>query len=279
MRDNTFIMGIDKTKKEWLRMLQDVDIIDKIREICGGEERAPVAVRPTEDVAPYRQETARLKAELDRAKNALSTHEATIGRQNQAIDDLNRKLAAVKSENETNQRTYAAESEKYHSTIQALQKENGTLQKENNTLRALAVNFQKPLSLYQKYTALESGLKRNLAGIISDQDPLTFISSLSRYENLESLWEYIKYLIGNGSSEEVPLLKEIFEFFFLLMNEASEKAAYALSEVKIGSRYDDALHIRGYHSAAQGTVREVQLPGYYAVNTDQIIKKSVVRAE
>lgn len=262
-----------------MEMLQDADIIDRIKEICGDKERISAGVKSAEDVTPYRQEAARLKSELERVKNALSANEATIGRQHQTIDELNRKITAIKSENEANQRIYAAESEKYHSAIQTLQKENDTLQKENNTLRALAVNFQKPLSLYQKYTALDNGLKRNLAGIISDQDPLAFISSLSRYENLESLWEYIKYLIGNGNGEEVPVLKEIFEFFFLLMNNSSEKAAYALSEVKIGSRYDDDLHIRGYHSAAQGTVREVQLPGYYAVNTDQIIKKSVVRAE
>lgn len=269
----------DKLKKAFFDLLEDADIIEKIKEICGSQERTPVTVRTSAEDSSGRQQTLRLQAELDRARNVIADNESTIGKQNRAIDELNRKLIAIKSENESSQRAYAAEVEKNRTAIQTLQKENGTLQKENQTLRALAINFQKPLSLYQKYTALHSELKRNLAGIISDQTPLSFISSLSRYENLESLWEYIKYLIGSGNGEEIPVLKEIFEFFFLLMNDSSEKATYALSEVRIGSRYDDDLHIRGYGSAAQGTVREVQLPGYYSVNTGNIIKKSVVKAE
>lgn len=265
-------MNNEKFKKLFLDILCEPEIIQKIKEIVRGDEVYANALKRSDGDAAYRQEIMRLREELENMKSVLSSQESAVAEKNKIIENFNSQIVVIKNENQRLQQRYATEVDKNRHTIESLQK-------ENDTLRVLAVNFHKPLSLYQEYTTLNSELKKNLLGIISHQTPIAFISSLSRYENLESLWEYIKYLIGSGNGGEVPVLKEIFEFFFLLMNDSSETPVYALSEVKIGSRYDDDLHIRGYDSAAQGTVREVQLTGYYSVNTGNIVKKSVVRAE
>lgn len=140
--------------------------------------------------------------------------------------------------------------------------------------------YAEPERIYGEYMKLDPSLRQRLSGMISDKSAVAFISSCSRKENLEALWDYIKTLLMTPGSEDaaIPVLSEIFDYFFDLFNESSDKPVYVRSSVNIGARFDDEQHIRGREGKAQGRIKEVLLLGYSSVNTGNAVRKSVVIA-
>ena len=224
-----------------------------------------------------KSELSETKAELKKSKNVYislkSQLEEIIAENNRlknTISEKDRDIIYLKSHNNDILEGYKSK-EKELSETQA------ELQKSKAVSDELTGYFKNPLELYDRYKNLDDRIKRQLSNIIIDKSIMTFISSCSQYGNLEMLWDQTKYLLLNGEDISVP--RDIFGYFFELLNESAEKPLYTWNEDSIGTRYDDSRHICGYNSSAQGIVREIQLRGYVSANTGKIVRKTVVKAE
>ena len=217
-----------------------------------------------------KSELAETKAELKKSKNAYISLSSQFERIQTENDGLKNTISEKQSDISDWQKRYNAKEQELNETKSKL----AETKADSDTLKGY---FRKPFELYDRYKNLDDRIKRQISNIISDKSIMAFISSCSQYGNLEMLWDHTKYLLLNG--EDISILRDIFGYFFELLNESAEKPPYAWSEDNTGIRYDDSRHICGYNSSAQGIVREIQLRGYVSANTGKIVRKTVVKAE
>ena len=258
-------------KYRFMKLLEDEDVIKKLNKVLKLKNKTPdnLGVMSAE-YQRLENENISLKSQLDKITEENDGLENTISEKQRDITNL-------KSYNHDILEKYNSNKKELDELESELSETKAELKKAKTVSDKLKGYFKEPFELYDRYKNLDDRIKRQISNIISDKSIMTFISSCSQYGNLEMLWDHTKYLLLNG--EDISVLRDIFGYFFELLNESAEKPLYVWSEDNTGIRYDDSRHICGYNSSAQGIVREIQLRGYASANTGKIIKKSVVKAE
>ena len=285
-------MKEEEFKNLLLQALEDDDVVRRLKEIFRdkGIPSGP-EIRSEEPGDELRKELAGLRGRVQQQESALASKteeikglRAQVERQNQELDDktftIQKSEKTINDLNDQIQRMEQSYDDALKEKEKKLQEKEEERKKATDELAGYQSCFQKPWALFESYKSLSEKARGQLSSIISVSSPLTFIASLSEFSHLESLWENIKYMILNGGrTEDTQKLTEIFVYFFNLMNDSIPEPVYKMIPERTGVRFDDTKHIRGFGSTAQGVVKEIQLPGYYAVNTRRIIRKSVVKAE
>ena len=284
-------MGIKEKDLEGL-ILQLFDtspeIQNKIRNICGISHRETeisnesACVRNTVDkrnnidvdISRLNSEIIKYKKEYQTAIEAKLKYESKISEikeyckktENEkkqleiSIKNLENELANVKDE-----------LGKAKNALAVLKQENNELIKEKNT-------FSMPVSLLARYKSLSLSIKEGLSDIICDKNEVLFVASCSSSEHLKSIWIYTKRLIANnGEINEIEVLKDIFDYFFEMFNNALSEPVYVRDEVEIGMVFDDDKYDRSSDSSTSGTIKKVLLKGYSSINTRNIICRSLVK--
>ena len=266
-------------KDKFIELLDDEDVIKKLNKVLKQKDKTDgsMSAEYQRQLNIAMQENKRLEDENISLKSQLERLETDNDRLNNKISDKERDIHNLKSYNHDILEKYNSNKKELDELKSELSETKAELKKAKTVSDKLKGYFKEPFELYDRYKNLDDRIKRQISNIIGDKSIMTFISSCSQYGNLEMLWDHTKYLLLNGEDISVP--RDIFGYFFELLNESAEKPLYVWNEDSIGTRYDDSRHICGYNSSAQGIVREIQLRGYASANTGKIIKKSVVKAE
>ncbi|MBU9712739.1 hypothetical protein [Evansella tamaricis] len=138
-------------------------------------------------------------------------------------------------------------------------------------------NYEPLESIHNLFLNLSPNTKQSLVGIFKGMTIHEFLSCGVQYENLDSLWEYMKRETIEGSNQDLDSLNEIFRFFFHAYNKIYDSPIYEIQSTSIGQRFDEDLHIRGGNSKVIGEISSVLLNGYYNRINNKIIKKSIVQ--
>lgn len=147
----------------------------------------------------------------------------------------------------------------------------------NNQVMNLKNEFKDIRIAYSVYVDLEESIKKQLDGIFKERSIENFLYCGVQYKSIESLWEYIKILSINGKIENLIELNNIFIHLFNAHNKIYKTPLYKMQEVKIGQIFDEDKFTRGYNSKINGAIQEIYVNGYINLNTNSIVKKSVVR--
>jgi len=269
-------------KDKFIELLDDEDIIKKLNKVLKQKNKTPdnsevMSAEHQRQLNIAMQENKRLENENISLKSQLDKITAENDRLENQINEKQRDITNLKSYNHDILEKYNSNKKELDELESELSETKAELKKAKTVSDKLKGYFKEPFELYDRYKNLDDRIKRQISNIISDKSIMAFISSCSQYGNLEMLWDHTKYLLLNG--EDISVLRDIFGYFFELLNESAEKPPYAWSEDNTGIRYDDSRHICGYNSSAQGIVREIQLRGYVSANTGKIVRKTVVKAE
>ncbi|KAB2954277.1 hypothetical protein F9B85_00860 [Heliorestis acidaminivorans] len=153
--------------------------------------------------------------------------------------------------------------------------------KERSCLSEKLLSFQNKYkqveSAYAQYQSLSEKTARELTGIFKRDTPESFIACGAQLDNIDSLWEYTKQQIIAGQNTDRAELISLITFFLELHNKLFEQPLFAWQIVQPGEEFDASKHIRTADSKASGRISQVCLLGYKNVNTEKLIKKSVVR--
>lgn len=158
--------------------------------------------------------------------------------------------------------------------LEKMRKEN--FEYETN-VKALKSRFSELENIYKVYMELSEKTRDSLSGIFKGNSIEEFIFCGVQYQNLESLWEYIKREIIEENLNEKDKLKDIFDYFFEAHNLIYEKPLYKRTDVVLQEKFDDEFHIKVLSENASGKIKEVVFEGYINCNNQKIIKKSLVR--
>lgn len=169
----------------------------------------------------------------------------------------------------------------YKLKLKQFEERENALKLINNKLKNDISNFKnefKDIRLaYSIYLGLHESIKGQLDGIFKGRDIEKFLYCGVQYKNIEALWEYMKILSVNGKNENLIQLNNIFKHLLNTYNQIYEKPLYEIQKVEIGETFDEDKFIRGYSSKINGNIQEVYVNGYINLNTNNIVKKSVVR--
>lgn len=148
------------------------------------------------------------------------------------------------------------------------------VEKENHINR-LSNRFEEAEAVYQYYLQLSSlthdSLRRNLRGNSLEE----FIYSGVQYENIESLWEYMRRSIMEEDLKDIPNLQVIFNYFFKSYNKINPLFHFQI--IALRQEFDGDQHMRSKDSKVMGPISEILLPGYINTKTSKVIKKSIVK--
>ena len=269
-------------KDKFMELLDDEDVIKKLNRVLKQKNKTPdnseiMSAEHQRQLNIAMQENKRLENENISLKSQLDKITAENDRLENQINEKQRDITNLKSYNHDILEKYNSNKKELDELESELSETKAELKKAKTVSDKLKGYFKEPFELYDRYKNLDDGIKKQISNIISDKSIMAFISSCSQSGNLEMLWDHTKYLLLNGEDISVP--RDIFGYFFELLNESAEKPLYTWNEDSIGIRYDDSRHICGYNSSAQGIVREIQLRGYVSANTGKIVRKTVVKAE
>ena len=302
-------MGIKEKDLEGL-ILQLFDtspeIQNKIRNICGISHRETeisnesACVRNTVDkrnnidvdISRLNAEIIKYKKEYQTAIEAKLKYESKISEikeyckktENEkkqleiSIKNLENELANVKDELGKAKNALAVLKQENDELIKEKNILSGSLSKADTELCELKNTFSMPVSLLARYKSLSLSIKEGLSDIICDKNEVLFVASCSSSEHLKSIWIYTKRLIANnGEINEIEVLKDIFDYFFEMFNNALSEPVYVRDEVEIGMVFDDDKYDRSSDSSTSGTIKKVLLKGYSSINTRNIICRSLVK--
>ncbi|MDE7194944.1 MAG: hypothetical protein K2O14_13410 [Oscillospiraceae bacterium] len=191
------------------------------------------------------------------------------------------RLAEYAKQLESDKKALESESAKLVKDHEKIKKDNAALKSQYEDAlkreKLLESYVGKPLSVYLEYQKVSEDKRANLRAIISDKNVIAFVSSGSRQNTLDSLWDYIKNLIfTNDDPEEICILGKVFGYFFELINESAGKALFIPDDAAIGDTYDDDQHIRTRKGSVQGKIKEIELIGYKHAGSGKIIRKTIV---
>lgn len=145
-----------------------------------------------------------------------------------------------------------------------------------NELQKRREDYREAEELYGAVQQLSETTRNSLKGIFKGETVQEFIVCGVQYENISSLWDFIKSEIMEGREQERETLLALFKFFFREYSKTYDTPLYELQEVKMHEAFREDLHIRTLNSKISGNVTEILLPGYTSIN-GKIIKKSIVR--
>lgn len=162
-----------------------------------------------------------------------------------------------------------------------------TMQKQSNDLKMKLKRTEKQLSgfvnvfgrfysMLEVYDNLSENHKNALKGIFKEDTPDSWIAAGVQPDNIDSLWEYTRMQIMNRKYKELEGLGSLVYYFLDLYNSTRSTPIFTLQEVSAGDMFDVDSHIRTSDSKAAGRISQVYLYGYVNVNTDTVIKRSVV---
>ncbi|GAB6100655.1 hypothetical protein JCM16358_25340 [Halanaerocella petrolearia] len=152
-----------------------------------------------------------------------------------------------------------------------------SIQRKEEEIKRLSNRFQGIEEVYNTYLNLSSKQRQALQGIFKGNSIDEFIFCGVQHENVDSLWEYIKREVIEGHEEGLTELEKIFRYFFVAHNKIYANPLYKIQEVETGEEFDEDKHIRGKNSKVRGRITDVLFKGYINLNTDRVVKKSVVR--
>ncbi|MGE7907707.1 hypothetical protein ACQKNS_25435 [Peribacillus sp. NPDC094092] len=145
-----------------------------------------------------------------------------------------------------------------------------------NELQKRRADYREAEELYEAVQRLSENTKNSLKGIFKGSSVQEFIVCGVQYENISSLWDFIKNEIMEGREQERGILRALFQYFFQEYNKTYDTPLYKLQEVKINEVFRENLYIRALNSKISGNITDILLPGYMSIN-GKTIKKSVVR--
>jgi hypothetical protein len=189
------------------------------------------------------------------AKKLLIEKEEEIARLHQELDSKKREIIGYKKKvNELNQ--------KIDSYLYELQNRRA--------------DYQEAEELYDSIQHLSEKTRNSLKRIFKGTTVQDFIICGVQYENISSLWDFIKNEIIEGREIERETLIAIFQYFFQVYSKTYDTPLYKTQEVQINDFFREDLHIRASNSKVSGNITEILLPGYISIN-GKIIKKSIVK--
>ena len=145
-----------------------------------------------------------------------------------------------------------------------------------NELQKRKADYREVEELYEAVQQLSETTKNSLKGIFKGETVQEFIVCGVQYENISSLWDFIKNEIMEGREQEREILFALFQYFFQEYRKIYDTPLYKMQEVKMNEVFREDLHIRALNSKISGTITDILLPGYLSIN-GKIIKKSIVR--
>lgn len=220
------------------------------------------------EIEQFRENAAREKEEL------LKLH-SHIG---QLMDENNELKKTNEGSNNMNEQLFS-ENMRIKSKLSELSIQ---FEKQNilcNEYIATIKEFDENFYMFNQFKKMDIETLKSLKGIFKHETIENFIACGSQQENLEALWDFIKYRVMNGQITELELLSDIFRYFLEVYNETSDQQVLKRQIVKIGDGFDVSLHIRTPDGKASGKIGSVYLEGYLNAVTDAIIRKSIVRLD
>ncbi|MFE4813676.1 hypothetical protein ACFQ9Y_21485 [Peribacillus simplex] len=145
-----------------------------------------------------------------------------------------------------------------------------------NELQKRRADYREAEELYEAVQQLSETTKNSLKGIFKGGSVQEFIVCGVQYENISSLWDFIKNEIMEGREQERGILRALFQYFFQEYSKTYDTPLYKLQEVKMNEVFREDLYIRALNSKISGNISDILLPGYMSIN-GKTIKKSVVR--
>jgi hypothetical protein len=146
---------------------------------------------------------------------------------------------------------------------------------KENQINRLSNRFKEAEAVYQYFLQLSplthDSLRRNLRGNSLEE----FIYSGVQYENIESLWEYMRRSIMEEDLNDIPNLQVIFNYFFESYNKINPLFQFQM--IALRQTFDGDQHMRSKDSKVMGPISEILLPGYINTKTSKVIKKSIVK--
>ncbi|SIS08098.1 hypothetical protein SAMN05878482_11253 [Peribacillus simplex] len=145
-----------------------------------------------------------------------------------------------------------------------------------NELQKRRADYREAEELFEAVQQLSETTKNSLKGIFKGGSVQEFIVCGVQYENISSLWDFIKNEIMEGREQERVILLDLFQYFFQQYSKTYDTPLYNLQEVKMNEVFREDLYIRALNSKISGNITDILLPGYMSIN-GKTIKKSVVR--
>ncbi|MGG3448527.1 hypothetical protein [Domibacillus aminovorans] len=143
-------------------------------------------------------------------------------------------------------------------------------------LQKRRADYQEAEELYNSIQHLSEETRNSLKRIFKGTTVQDFIFCGVQYENISSLWDFIKNEAMEGREHERETLIAIFRYFFQAYSKTYDTPLYKTQEVQINDVFREDLHIRASDSKISGNITEILLPGYISIN-GKIIKKSIVK--
>lgn len=127
--------------------------------------------------------------------------------------------------------------------------------------------------IYGSYRRLDADLHEELKRVLSAESPELFLAWGVQWDNLEALWDYLRFHVESAPEEHWTVLREIFDYLFELYGKVNGN--YQRLEAVPGDSFDEELHARTADSPVCGAISQVLLQGYQGKNGR--VKKSLVR--
>lgn len=278
-------MGEQTLKDILLKLLDDKDVIEKIRSLCQEKKEEKFKNIPPiycdelenslckmdqekEEYTEIKEKVSHLKNELDKKdkfimdiQNKLKQEEEKYGIMEKEIEKKDFQIKELESRNKD-----------FEGIRGRLEEEKNIISKELNELRI----FEKWKETFIKFNNLNEEKIKSLKGIFNGDSVLDFIYCGVQESNINNFWDYIKDRALN-ESDELEILEAIFNEFFKAINRVYENGMYETQEVNIDDEFDDDYYIRTSNSNPVGTIKKVLLKGYVQKGNKKIIKKSIVQ--
>jgi len=156
------------------------------------------------------------------------------------------------------------ENKKLQTNYATLTQENQTLQQELHKAKETPLN-----KLQSLYSTLSSTTQSGIKNSLHSDDPLTLYAS--GILHIEPLWEYAKYLLLEGKTEDFETLREIF---YMLFESYKNVEDLEYQNVLLEEEFDSHIHIRDANSEPAGSIQTIQLKGF--CRDGEVVKKTVV---
>lgn len=299
------------TKYELLRLLDDVEVQEKILRIIKEPEILSESIKPPEEISsPVDDEKfSRLELEKNSALQRAKTAESQLNelrsenlrlknsfsQAQQRVEDLEKQIQNAQSKNsrlenslsqsERSSRDLQSKLAEWQKTFTREQQHNKNLQHELDAAQLkisdleeqLQQRFSRGWELFQKYQSVGTHSRQLLQGVFTRDNFMSFICGGAQSESLEKIWDVLRECVMNSRQNDAEILWEVFEYSLELVNSSRAQVSYSILPVNVGDRFDSDLHTEAPGSRAQGKVARVYLPGFRNDYNRRIIKKSIVQ--
>lgn len=269
------MMYIDE-KEFGLNMLKNSEIQDKILEII--IQRFPNLNNTGDTVSS--QKVKELKETISKLEEninqltydnkVLSNKISTLEAENITLKDKNASLDITIKDLTTERNNLNKEKNDLINEKTELEKNISVLENQNADLNEKFIPYAKLNEMYQKYMALDINIRENLQKTIHCDTPIDFLWSISKEENIESLFEWICYHFDDKISNLIEICNWILQEYIKF------NPNFRFIDTNIGEPYDNSHHL-DISNANNQTIKEVLIKGYYNTLTGKTIKKSIVR--